>query len=277
MNSKHVWWALVSFACLWWATPPARAHGELHDLIVEATKAIEKEPQNPKLYLLRAELHRKHLGWDSALADIERAAQLTNQWPQLNLDRAGLYLDAQWYESAVVAASRYLEYSPTNAQALLIRSRSRVKLGQNAEAAEDYTRTIGNTGDPGPELFVERASALVAASNLNAALKGLDEGLKQLGPIVTLQLAALDIEVKQQRVDAALARLDAIMAQAPRKETWLVRRGEILRHAGRGPEALAAYQAALKELDSLPPVRRRVPAMAELERKIRTALGAPNP
>jgi predicted Zn-dependent protease len=85
-------------------------------------------------------------------------------------------------------------------------------------------------------------------------------------------LPALEIELKQNRVDAALARLDKVMAQSPRKETWLVRRGEILQQAGRTKEAVAAFQAAQKALDTLPPTRRTVPAMAELEQRLRKGL-----
>jgi tetratricopeptide (TPR) repeat protein len=257
--------------------PPARAHGELHDLIVQATKDIEKNPRDPLLYLKRADLHRAHLGWDTAMADIERAAMLTNQWPQLNLDRAALYLDAQWFESAVIAAGRYLDHAPTNTLALLIRARARAKLGMNSEAAEDYTRTIKNTREPGPELFVERANAQTADTNLTAALQGLEEGLSQLGPIVTLQLAAIEVEIRQKQVDAAVARLDAIIEKAPRKETWLARRGDILRQAGRPQEAAASYLAALQALEALPPVRRQVPAMVELEKQIRAGLSGRNP
>jgi tetratricopeptide (TPR) repeat protein len=157
------------------------------------------------------------------MADIERAASLTNQWPQLHLARATLYFDTQWYESAVEAATRFLKCDPANGIALITRARDRVKLGQNLDAAGDFTLAIKNAASQGPELYVERAAVLSAAGgpNVDEALRGLDEGLKALGPIVALQLAAIDIEVKQNRIEAALTRVDNAMAQAPRKETWL--------------------------------------------------------
>jgi len=71
--------------------------------------------------------------------------------------------------------------------------------------------------------------------------------------------------------------LDSVAAQSPRKETWLERRAEILLQAGRPKEATEAYQAALKALDSLPPSRRQVPAMIELEKRVRAALQANDP
>jgi tetratricopeptide (TPR) repeat protein len=280
VSSRTPLYFLAALGCLLAASrPAAHAHGELHDMILQATKDIEKNPRDPLLYLKRAELHRAHLGWDAAMADIERAAALTNQWPHLHFARAGLYLDAQWFESADLAATRYLEHAPTDWQTLVIRARARAKLGRYLESSDDYTQAIKHSPDKGPELFLERAQAFEAAgaTHLDQALRGLEEGLTELGPIVTLQLAAIDIEVKRQRVDAALARLDKLMATAPRKETWLLRRGDILRQAGRKQEAAASYKAALQSLENLPSVRRRVPAMAELERRIQAALAEVSP
>jgi tetratricopeptide (TPR) repeat protein len=258
--------------------PVSKALSELQLLLQQVSREIEKNPNDAALYLQRAELHRAHLGWDAAMADIERAAVLTNQWPQLHLARATLYFDAQWFESAVEASTRFIKCEPDNALALTTRARARVKLGQNLDAAGDFTLAIKNAVSQGPELYVERAEALRAAGapHVDEALRGLDEGIKTLGPTVTLQLAAIDIEVRQNRIDAALARVDRVMAQAPRKEVWLNRRGDILRQAGRNQEAAAAYAAALQSLDTLPAARRAVPAMADLEARIRKALAEVN-
>ena len=92
--------------------------------------------------------------------------------------------------------------------------------------------------------------------------------------MVTLQLAAIDIEVGQKRYDAALDRIEAAAASSPRKETWLLRKGEILRDAGRPAEARAAFQNALQAIETLPPARRNVPAMAALEKRIREQYNA---
>jgi tetratricopeptide (TPR) repeat protein len=252
----------------------ASAHGDLHSQIEAVTGEIAKNPRNPALYLQRAELHRAHRVWDAAQADLDRAEAISNRWHVLHFARARLYLDAEWFASAKVAADRFLEREPNHAEALATRARARIKLGERLAAAEDFSRAITNSAAPAPELFMERAQTLVAEGEAQfaTALQGLEQGMAKLGPLVTLQMSALEIELKQKRPDAALARLDKIMAQFPRKETWLVRRGEILQQSGRVKEAADAYQEALKSLTGLPPARRNVPAMAELEQRIRTAL-----
>jgi len=103
---------------------------------------------------------------------------------------------------------------------------------------------------------------------------GLDEGIQKLGPLVTLQLTAIDLELRRRNYDAALARLDGITSQSERKETWLVRRGEILKLAGRQEEARAAFNAALVAIESLPPARRQSRTVTTLELRARSALGS---
>ena len=85
-------------------------------------------------------------------------------------------------------------------------------------------------------------------------------------------LSAIDIEVKQQQFDRALTRLSTVAASSPRQETWLARKGEILQTAGRTTEARDAYRAALSAMEKLPPARRNVPAMQELQKRIQAEL-----
>jgi predicted negative regulator of RcsB-dependent stress response len=254
----------------------ANAHGELHEQIVAAAAAIAKEPARADLYLKRSELHRYHRAWDAALADLERAEALSNRWHTLHFARAGVYLDAEWFESAKAAADRFLAVEPRHAAALVVRARARERLGEHLGAADDFTRAIAASAEPAPELYIERAQAEAAEGgpHVDAALRGLDQGMAKLGNLVTLQMAAIELEAMQHRVDAALARVDSILANAPRKETWLTRRGEILQQTGRTAEAAQSFQAALAALESLPPNRRSVSSMRDLEARIRAGLAA---
>ena len=126
---------------------------------------------------------------------------------------------------------------------------------------------------PEPELYLERAQVLGEDKRyVHEALRGLDEGIKRLGPLVTLELAAIEIELRRKNYDAALTRLDLIAAQSERKEMWLVRRGEILKAAGRNEEAHVAFNAALVAIESLPSARRQSRAITALELRARSAL-----
>ena len=68
--------------------------------------------------------------------------------------------------------------------------------------------------------------------------------------------------------DAALARIDTVMARLQRKETWLERRAQILRAAGREEEAKKNYHDALAAIGRLPPAHRLTRMTLELEARL---------
>ena len=252
------------------AAAAACAHGDFHSLLTAANQEIEKDPTNAELYLRRGELYRLHQQYDPAQADFNTAETLSPGLPALDLYRARLLLDTAWPLSARAHLDRFIGTIPNHTEAYNLRSRAWLRLGQPRFAAEDLSRAIAVMPEGAPDLYIERAQALAEAGRdqLDAALQGLDEGMKRMGPLVTLQLTAIDLELRRKNPDAALARIDVVMQRLPRKESWLARKGEILLQAGRTEEAKKSYEAALAALNTLPPVRRNVPAVRDLERRI---------
>jgi len=250
----------------------AAAHGDIHERIAALTKRIAQEPANADLYLKRGELYHAHREWDAALADYARAQELNPRLTDIDLYRGLTYLAAGRLRPAQSALDRFLATRPSHVSALIARARVRVRLGDGLTAADDFSRAIAVQAQP--ELYLERARALVGAGNqhVTVALAGLDEGIARLGPLVTLQLYAIDLEMRQRRYDAALARIETLAAQSPRKETWLARKGEILEQAGRRSDARAAYTAALAALNGVPEARRSTRATVELDARVRGAL-----
>ena len=259
-------------------SPRAHAHADLIPQIEDVTRQIERDPRNIDLYVRRGELYRTHAEWDKALADFDTILTLepTNRW--VDLAKGRLMADASWLLTAKAYLDRFIAGQPNHAEALTSRARVLTRLNLHLSSANDYDGAIRLSPEPIPELFIERAQTLGAYGPvfLDRAIEGLDEGIKRLGPLVTLQLSVVDLELKRKNYAAALERIDGIAQRSPRKETWLARRGEILEQAGRPEEARVAYQNALAALASLPLVRRNVPAMAQLEKRIRGQIDAIN-
>jgi DNA-binding SARP family transcriptional activator len=90
--------------------------------------------------------------------------------------------------------------------------------------------------------------------------------------LAVLQLYAIELELKLERVDAAIARLDFLVAQTNRRESLLVQLGEILELAGRTDAARAAYEQAASAISALPPRHRTTRATVELEAHLRDAV-----
>ena len=253
-----------------------RAHGDVEEQIEALTKQIHQDRGNSRLYLKRGELHRVQQEWTAAEADYSRAARLGLGLTVVELARARMLFESGRASAALPRVDRYLTAEPGSIEARVLRARILAKLSRGLEAAREFTRAIEQLSEPQPEHYIERARALFGEGpqHLDEALRGLDEGIQKLGPLVTLELLAIDLELKGKTYDAALGRLEAIAAQSPRQETWLARRGEILLQAGRPAEARLAFRAALEAVEILPPGRRWTPATVELEGRVRAALRA---
>lgn len=263
-----VWSAMLVSA------PSTYAHGTFHERIGRVNGQIEMEPQNAELYLTRAGIYRSHGDWEAALADIDRAAQLDPDRRDVDYFRGRVFLAAGHPQKAEVVLRRFLEAAPDHPAALVARARALAKLGRHLDAADEYTRAIQHAPVPLPAYYLERAQALAHGGDAHrgAAIRGLDEGMARLGPLVTLALAAIELEVEGGRFDAALARLERLTARTPRQESWLARRGDILERAGRTQAARESFQRALAEIEKLPSHRRKTQAMARLEARVRESI-----
>lgn len=262
-------------ACLGGAVLPIPAHPGLDEQIADLTARLGQDPRNAELYLRRGELHRLHRDWTWAQADYGRAHELAPGMDAVNLAVGTLLLESGKPGAAKPVLDRFLAAHPGHSEALATRARALVALGQNLDAARDFTGALAAAADRSRvDYYLERGRALAAAGDghLVEALRGLDEGLSELGYPVTLQLFAIDLEVRRGANDAALARVDQIAAHATRKEPWLVRKGEILERAHRPDDALAAYTSAVAAIEALPPSRRTNRAVNGLEEQARSAI-----
>lgn len=258
----------------------ASGHGDLHDSIQAATLKIQEAPADSSRLLERAKLYAAHEDPARAYADFDRAEALGADPAAVAPGRAKLHLTTGRYAEACHSLDDLLRHEPRQVEALLIRARARAGLHDAAGSAADYTAAIVASPHPEPEYYLERAEVLSRATppQTDAAIRGLDEGLARLGKtIVTLQLAALDLETGAGRFEAALSRINAAAASAPRKELWLSRRGDLLVRAGRPVEARQSYQEVLKCLDALPPRVHAARATSDLEAHARRALTSPSP
>lgn len=259
--------------CLTLIPSYARAHEGLHEQIVAITAKIKRDPKNAALYLQRGELHRLHRDWTRASADYDRASLIQPSLTIVDLGRGKMFFESRRLQQAKFVLDRFLRQQPKHVEGLITRGRVLAGIGRRLEAANDFTEALALAPVPEPELYLGRAQVLASDERyIQQALRGINEGIRRLGPLVTLELAAIDLELRGNNYDAALTRLDAITAQSERKETWLVRRGEILKAAGRLEEARKAFTDAMVAIESLPPERRQSRAITALQLRARSAL-----
>jgi len=252
----------------------AIAHEGIHEQIVAVTAEIKRDPKNAALYLRRGELRRLHRDWSRAAADYDQAERLQPSLSNIDLARGKMLFESRRFQRAKLALDHFLRKNPNSFEGLVTRARVFAKVGERIKATHDFTRALELAVASEPELYLERAETLSSDERyIEEALRGLDEGINRLGPLVTLQLSAIDLELRRNNYEVALTRLDLIARQSDRKEMWLVRRGEILKSAGRNEEARAAFIAALAAIESLPAERRQTRTVSELQSRARAGLG----
>ena len=250
------------------------AHEDLRYQILRVTQEIEQHPDDAQLYFKRGELYRFHRDWDLAAADLERAGNLDPQLHRVEFARGKLMYEAGWLHSAQGILDEYIVKHPEVVQARLFRARVLVDLEDTLAAVEDYTFALERLSDPRPAHYLERAKALAqnGGAYLDRAITSLDEGIVRLGPLITLQLYAIELELAKENYDGALKRLDRITEKATRKEKWLAQRGDILRQAGRLDQARVAYAESLSHIARLPQSRRRTPVISHLEESLQKGI-----
>jgi tetratricopeptide (TPR) repeat protein len=259
------------------AAGAAHAHGPFHERIAAANDRVARQPGNPEALIARGELFRQHGDFDTALADFAEAGRVAPANDFVDLLRGRTLVDAGRSHQAMSYLDRYLARHPDSATAYLERARAHEALVAPQAAADDWQRALDRMPRPTPDDYLRRLRAQLAAGRSEAALGGLDEGITRLGPIASLQLPAIDLELQARRWDQALARLARVAAQAERKETFLERRGKILQKAGRREEARQAFRAALDAIAALPESQRGSTAMTELAARLRRQVGVTRP
>jgi predicted Zn-dependent protease len=250
--------------------------------MADLSARIAARPQDASLYLRRGELHRAHADWDAAARDYHRAREIDPGLDAVDLCMGRMLVEAGRPARGLASLDRFLARHPDHPGALAERGRALAHLGRGLEAARSFTLAIARhrpADAPAPDLFLERARALAGSRppRLDEAIRGLDEGMATLGPLVSLGFYAIDLETRLARYDAALTRLDRLAARSPRKESYLVRRGDLLEAAARPEDARQAYSQALAAIQILPAERRSARAVLDLEIRARSGLARGSP
>lgn len=249
------------------------AHGDDHLVIEALTEELTRAPE-ADLFIRRGELFRHHQEWAKADADFLAAATLDPKLALIDFVRARTWLEAGEPAKAQPLIERYVANVPNEPEGWFLRGDMRAASGQHERGAEDYAQGIARASSPRPEHYLRRARFLAAAPNPDATrvIAALDEGIAQIGPVISLVDYALTLELEQKDYPRALKRITTAMERAPRREAWLVRQGNILVLAGRTTEAIDSYRAALAAIAELPERYRDTVPMEKLARDAHASL-----
>lgn len=252
----------------------ASGHGDRSEYLALLDEKIEANPDSVPHLLDRAVAHRRLGHFEDSLADLDRVLALSPDNHQVHYLRGLTHLRSGSLAEAEASLLHYLKSEPDSAAGHTALAETLSGQGRHVAAAEQYTLAIAAQPVAVPDYYLARAKAYRAAGapHLGLAIEGLNEGMSSIGPLLTMQRLAIEIELDRGNHAGAIARIDGVLAKAPRKESWLVRKGRILASIGRQADALDAFRLAKAAMNSLPPRLRSTPAMTELRTTISTHL-----
>lgn len=269
-------WFLALICMVWIGNHRASGHGSAHEQILKLSELIEFSPKDPQLYLQRADLYLAHQFPEAALSDYQRALQIEPDLVSAKLGLGTIQMQMGDFKPALASLNDYIKVVEKDARAWVCRARVYYALGEYQKSVEDYENAIQFTPTPRPEWFLELAQSTVEwlwkdgsdeqkkNAYQNAARK-IDAGIEKLGSAVTLELAAMDYERLAGDFDQAILRIEKLMAQARRKESWWIRKADLQRESGDIEAARASYQSALEAIDQLSEARRQLKSVESMK------------
>ncbi|KAB2644061.1 MAG: tetratricopeptide repeat protein [Verrucomicrobia bacterium] len=266
--------AMTASVLLVLSAGPALGHGGFHERLAQLAVALEKSPNDPALHFELADVNGQHGDWQMALLNLARVEELAPGKFPTSLLRGQAWLTGGQPGKAKTALDTLLAGQPEHARGRLLRARAAQRLGDAAGSLADYREALRRTPAPDPDLLQETAGALAAGGLPEEAVRVLAAGMEKLGPIPSLVLRAMEVEIATGNFDAALARVEALRKSAPRPEPWMARRASVLAQAGRIEESRVAWQALVTHLEALPNLERGSHAMSKLAEDARHALAS---
>ena len=248
INQSVIQAALICALLLAWSGG-LEAHEGQSERIERLDQRIIDQPTDPRLFLERAEMHRICRHWRSAERDYRRASELDPDLAVIDLAKATMWNDASMSAKALPLLTRYLDREPSDPRGYRELARTLRITGDLAAAAAAFTRTAELSESPAPELFAAWSDCLREAGRNAEALKVVENGIRKVGPAVSLEKRAIKLELALGLNDAALVRIDGMLALSSRKETLLLEKSHILADIGRTAEALIVVRKARGELN----------------------------
>jgi tetratricopeptide (TPR) repeat protein len=250
-----------------WAHPGASA------TIDHYSHEIENDPKNQRLYILRGIAYSNDGRHDDALADFKQAEKVGD--PVLvSCDLGVLHYRKREFDAAVDYLDRYLERYPAGGREYCLEYRARAlrESGDHAGSIRDFRRVIELEPRPNPAHYISVATMLAESgeSGIGDALAILDAGIAKLGLNPQLQHYAIELELKIQRPDRALARSEALRSILGDSPEWKVDVAELYLLNGEKTQAdrmLKDAKAQVKQLRKTPARMRLRERITELERR----------
>ena len=227
------------------------AQGDLAGAVDALTRAIDISGNNTGYLIERARLYMAMEDIDAAINDLEQAKAASPDDPRPALVLALTLQGNGDLERALAEATYAVEIAPEFLPSLFTRGDIRLALGDAMGAAEDYGAAARI--DPlNPLAHAGQAQSLSAQGDVEGAIEALTRALDIAGdhPDYLAERARLYLDL--QNIEPALADLERAVAAAPERLGVRLLYADVLRFAERLDDALAVVNALIEDEPGLP-------------------------
>lgn len=248
-----------------------KAHGDLDVRIQAITTAIESYPDSAALYFQRGKLRFQHEEYRLSIDDINNSIEkgFYHEFQEIYLAKSLYKLED--FESAQKYLHDFLAVDPNNVIGLNLKGRILYAQHKYQASAQCFEDVINLTIKSLPENYIEAAQSWSLSEHPDKYLKEiqiLEQGLKNLGSIISLQNKLIETHLKYGNVNAAVIIQNKIIDNTKRKESAYYKLAKIYFQFKENENAKQALQNANSEWEKLPLRIRKNTAMKSLKAKI---------
>ncbi len=247
----------------------AWTHGSAHARIEQINEKLKSTHDRASVLVMRGQVYADSQHWSQAMNDFKQVLLMDKNNLEAKYWLGIAYLNTAKYESAKKFLAEYLAHRPKAASALIAYARVLVKLNDFAAAEVAYDNAIENSRVKSPELYIERAEVLSKVGDVPTERieQGLTAGIYELGNIVSLIDALIEVNYKGQNYDRALYWMDKQPGVYRDSPAWFAQRASIFEAKGDWDAAEQMYVTLLSSIERLPLHRKNTYAIKKLQQE----------
>lgn len=223
----------------------AISHSGAHSRLDIISHQLKKQPNNSELLIERSKVFLEQSQPDKALADLEMAKKLAPSSAKLLLGYAHYFETLQQPSNAITYYTQHIEQNGFHLESLYQRAQNFKALKDTASAIKDYEtiiRTLPTKNAMRPDIYFELSALYKSNGNIEKALQTLDSGIEAFGLLSHFQREAIDLELIQNRPEAALRRNESLREMLGKTPEWQYQHAVLMNAAGKKTEALVQLE-----------------------------------
>lgn len=261
---------VVSILCILISTS-LLGHGDTHQRIKELTKKIKLSPENPNLYLKRAELYTQHEDYKKSNRDLFKCVSLGVRSEKVNFTFATNYKNLKKYDEALEYLDKILEMDIKNVRAL----KEKANVFYNQKKYDDtaiYLEKVAELSEePLPENYIKASKAWELDDKVGSykrSKKIIEKGIERLGDLMVFYQRLVKLNLANGEYEQAVVNQTQIVEISTRKEKALFQRAMIYIETNDFSSAKSDLDKSFDLIENLPPKHKKNQSTIDLKNLI---------